>query len=53
MIMNLHKLTAVPLLLAALVQLAGCAGGSASVQPSTASEQLPEESTFSPVCKGN
>ena len=49
MIMKLHKLTAVLLLLAALVQLAGCAGGGASVQPSTASEQLPDEPTSSPV----
>lgn len=47
--MKLHKLTAVLLLLAALVQLAGCAGGGASVQPSTASEQLPDEPTSSPV----
>lgn len=49
MIMKLHKLTAVLLLLAALVQLAGCAGGGASVQPSAASEQLPDEPTSSPV----
>lgn len=53
MIMKLHKLTAVLLLLAALVQLAGCAGGGANVQPSAASEQLPDEPTSSPVCKGN
>lgn len=47
--MKLRKLTAVLLLLAALVQLAGCAGGGASVQPSTASEPLPDEPTSAPV----
>ena len=49
MIMKLRKLTAVLLLLAALVQLAGCAGGGASVQPLTAPGPLPDEPTSAPA----